>query len=299
MTRITALVLFSLLVCFRNVISQEASGQSMIVSAQWLQEHRNDPDLVILHFANNRRDYLLGHIPGARFLWDGWFAKSNPDLTYELPPVEELVKTVESLGISNHSRIILYYTNGRMTQTARMFVTLDYLGLGARTSILDGGLESWKLQGYPVTQDIPTVQRGSFTPQINPSVVVTGDYVKSNLGNKEISIVDARSPRFFQGDGGGMPRPGHIPGSVNIPYSSIADSLSRFKDFATLKALFEAENIGSKNKVVTYCHIGQQASLLYFVARHLGYDASLYDGSFEDWSGQEDTPVINPSAAKQ
>ncbi len=295
MTKISCFVLLSILLFLQGVNSQTPVSEPMLVSAEWLRAHLNDPDMVVVHFANNRRDYLQRHIPGARFLWDGWFAPSNPDLTYEVAPLEDLVRTVESLGISNNSRVVLYYTHGRMTQTARMFVTFDYLGLGPRTSILDGGLEEWVREGGPVTQEIPAFKEGSFTPRLQPSVIISGDEVLRNLKNHDVAIVDARTPNFYLGNGGGRPRPGHIPGAVNIPYSSMADSMNKFLKKEELKNLFDEQNIGEQQKVITYCHIGQQASLLYFVARYLGYDASLYDGSFEDWSGREETPVTNPS----
>jgi len=88
-----------------------------------------------------------------------------------------------------------------------------------------------------------------------------------------------------------MPRGGHIPSAKNVPFSSLVeDSNNKFKSPGALRQLFDAAEIGQSESVATYCHIGQQASLLYFAARYLG-DAHLYDGSFEDWSRRPELPV--------
>ena len=96
-----------------------------------------------------------------------------------------------------------------------------------------------------------------------------------------------------------MPRGGHIPSARNIPFSSLVeDSNNKFKSVAALRELFNAAGVKQGDSVATYCHIGQQASLLYFAARYLGYDAHLYDGSFEDWSHRPELPVVKTDAAK-
>jgi len=137
--------------------------------------------------------------------------------------------------------------------------------------------------------------RGTYLPRMHPEVVVGADWVASHLNDNTVAIVDARGAQFYQGHGGGMPRAGHIPGAVNIQFSSLVDSTNRLKDKKELEKIFAAAGVKPGVIVVPYCHIGQQASLVYFVARYLGYDARLYDGSFEDWSSREDLPVVNPS----
>lgn len=270
------------------------SQPSKVVSTQWLAKNLKDPNLVILHVASTRREYLNGHIPGARFLWTGWFAQSNPELTYELVALPKLKETIEELGIDKNSRIVLCFSGSSVTITGRMFLTLDYLGLGDRTSFLDGGFELWKSENRPVSQEAASVKRTSFTPTLKPSAVVTVESVKAAGSNRTVAIIDARSERFYNGDTGGMSRGGHIPGAVNIPYSSVVDSTNRFLPYSELKAMFEKAGVTAGKRVITYCHIGQQASLLYFVARYLGYDASLFDGSFEDWSSRTELPVEVP-----
>jgi thiosulfate/3-mercaptopyruvate sulfurtransferase len=123
-------------------------------------------------------------------------------------------------------------------------------------------------------------------------LIVDASWVSENLGKPNVRILDARAPQFYTGaEVGRMPRGGHIPNAKNIPFSSLVDDSNKLKSPAVLAELFKAADVQPGKKVATYCHIGQQASLLYFVAKYLGYDAHVYDGSFEDWSNRKELPV--------
>ena len=273
--------------------AQGAALDSPVVSSQWLADHLNDPNVVVLHLAFSRREYTSGHIPGARFLWFNDVAPSNPDLSTELPSVAKLDSLFESLGVSDNSRIIVY--GPTITPlVARVFVTLDYLGAGDRAAILDGGLNAWKAEGRPVNSEVPKVARGKFTPRLRSDAVVDANFVKANVNASGIRILDARTPNFYSGEGGGGPRPGHVESAKNIPFTTLTDSTGKMKDRATITGMFTAAGVQPTDRVVTYCHVGQQASLLFLAARYAGLKPSLYDGSFEDWSSREDTPIVGP-----
>lgn len=273
--------------------AQAARLDSPIVSTQWLSEHLNDPTVVVLHLAGMRRDYTTGHIPGARFLWFNDVAPSNPDLNTELPSVDQLKTLFESLGVSDNSRVIVY--GQTITPlVARVYMTLDYLGAGDRAAVLDGGLKAWKAGGRPISTETPKVARGKFTPHVHADAVVNADFVKANIDKPGLRILDARTPNFYTGEGGGGPRPGHVTSAQNIPYTTLTDSAGRLLDRSVISGMFTAAGVQPTDRVVTYCHVGQQASLLYLAAKYVGLKASLYDGSFEDWSSREDTPIVGP-----
>src|SRR6266702_2672958 len=179
-------------------------------------------------------------------------------------------------------------------------MTLDYLGLADRTSILDGGLPAWRAEGKPVTAELREPKPGHFTPAPNGRLVVDAAWVKANMNKSGVAILDARAAKFYTGaEAGQMPRAGHIPGAKSIPFSSvIEDTTNKFKSVEALRGLFNAAGVKQRDTVATYCHIGQQASLLYLVARYLGYEAHLYDGSFEDWSHRTALPVEKSDAVK-
>lgn len=272
-----------------------SGSDDRIVTVEWLSQHMGDKNLVLLHAGWTRGGYKSEHIPNARFLWLRGLAVDTPDLSTQLPPPNEAEAMLRDLGITNRSRIVVYFEGQSVTMTARMILTMDYLGLADQVSYLDGGLEEWKRQGHSVTKELPKFAKGTFSAHVHPEFVADAEWIQNNLNKDDVTIIDARSTRFYEGNGGGMPRAGHIPGAVNIPFTSVADSLNLLLPRETLKEMFLKAGVKPGNKVVTYCHVGQQASLLYFVARYLGYDARLYDGSFEDWSSREDLPVVNPA----
>jgi thiosulfate/3-mercaptopyruvate sulfurtransferase len=111
------------------------------------------------------------------------------------------------------------------------------------------------------------------------------------------ALLDARAPQFYAGNGGGYPRPGHIPTAQNLPFSTLSTN-GVLKPAAELRPLFAGAGATAGTPVVAYCHIGQQASLLWFVATYLGYEARIFDGSFQEWSGTERLPVILPAGRR-
>ena len=297
------IAVFALLAFASFTAAQPATSKvnnSMIVSTDWLAKHVNDNSLVLLQ-VGDKSEYDAAHIPGAQFIQTSDISTPRgTGLILELPPVEQLKATFEKLGVTDYSRIVVYFGKDWVTPTSRVYFTLDYLGFGDRTSILDGGLPAWRAEGKPVTTEVRQAKQGSFTPRPNTKLVVDAAWVSSNLSKPGIAILDARAAKFYTGEEAGqMPRAGHIPHAKSIPFSTLVEeSTNKFKSADALRALFTSAGINEHDSVATYCHIGQQASLLYFVARYLGYDAHLYDGSFQDWSNRSDLPVEKSVSTK-
>jgi thiosulfate/3-mercaptopyruvate sulfurtransferase len=260
----------------------------LLVSGDWLAGHLDDPDVVVLHVAPDRSAYDRGHIPGARFLPLSAIVVERDGLPNELPPVEHLDSVFEAVGVSDGTRVVVY---GPPLAAARAFVTLDYLGHGDRTALLDGGLERWVAEGRPLSTEAPEVARGRFTPRPRPELVVDAAWVAARLDSPGIALLDARPEAEFAGDvaGAGIPRPGHIPGARNVFWQRMIRSPEdpTFLEPDTLRALLADAGVEPGDTVVAYCRTGVQASVAYFVARYLGYEARMYDGSFIDWSPRE------------
>ena len=269
----------------------------MTVTADWLKANISDPKLVLLH-VGLKPEYDAGHIPGAVYVTTQDIAapQVTDGLSLELPPAGQLKASLEKFGISNDSRIILYFGKDWISPTTRVYYTLDVFGLGGNTSLLDGGMPAWVAAGNALTKDIPTRAAGSLRLSRNDKLYATADLLKANLKKDTFKIVDARTPNFYDGSSAGnQPRAGHIAGAKNIPFASVFDENNKLRDAATLRKLFTDAGVGQYDDVVTYCHIGQQATAVYFAAKNLGYKVAVYDGSFQEWSRLPDTPVLNPA----
>ena len=266
---------------------------TMLVSTAWLSAHLHDANLVVLA-VGRPGEYESGHIPGAAELnyRDIVTQPGEAPLTSELPPMNRLAEVFGKLGVSNSSRVILYTSNEAVPLTTRAYLTLDAMGMGARAALLDGGFPAWKSENRAVATDVPVVKPGKLTPCPQDDIVASRDYVRANLRHSGVDIVDARDPGFYTGAQiPGNQRAGHIPGASNITYKTMVDGMNKFKPAEALAALFAAGGVKPGDRVVSYCHIGQQATVVYFAARYLGYDARLYDGSWEDWSAHPELPA--------
>lgn len=266
--------------------------EEMLVDGDWLAGRLDDPEVVVLHVGPERGEYEQGHVPGARFLpLDAIVTQRGEDLN-ELPPVSRLDSVFEAAGVSDGSRVVVY---GRPLAAARAFFALDYLGHGDRTALLDGGIEAWRAAGHPLSTAEPHVARGSFTARPQEERLVDAAWISERLDDPGVALLDARPEAQFTGAeaGAGVPRPGHIPGAGHLFWEETLDSPGQptLEDPASLRAMFRAAGVDPGDTVVTYCRTGMQAGFAYFVARYLGYDARLYDGSFMDWSRRAGLPV--------
>jgi thiosulfate/3-mercaptopyruvate sulfurtransferase len=276
--------------------------QNLVVDGAWLKAHLADPDLVLLH-VGDKAEYEAAHIPGARFVSLNDISISDHSghgLMLEMPPAEDLRHRLEALGISDKSRVVVYYGKDWVSPSTRVMFTLDYAGLGARSSLLDGGQDAWVRAGGAVTKEATAAKTGTLSALKLRPIVVDAATVKARLGTPGVAVVDGRDAAFYDGvETGGahgqQHRTGHIRGALSIPFTSITDDRLLIKSDAELAAIFAKAGVKANDTVIGYCHIGQQTTAMLFAARTLGHPVLLYDGSFEDWSRHTDYPVDNPS----
>jgi len=273
------------------IFSATTNAQNIIVSPQWLNENMNDPDLVIVQPSFLKLDYDNEHIKGARYLWPDWLTANSPEGTYNPPDPKDATKVLQELGINKNSKVVLCHAFGDVSITARMFITLENLGLKDRVYYLNGGLTAWKKAGFPVTKELPMVKKGNFVATASVPLLVDKEYVLQSLKTKSAEVVDARMKRFYDGDPTGNPRDGHITGALNLAYTDMIDSTNSIKPTEVLLKNFQAVLPDKNKEVVTYCFIGQTASVIYLTGRSLGYNVKVYDGSMQEWSRLPELPM--------
>lgn len=266
----------------------------LLVDVEWLAAHVNDRDLVLLHVGAKDEP----HIPGARFIVEDQVARPHDmargDLMLEMPDAREIRATLESLGISDGSHVVVYAGRAAAQSATRIVLTLDYVGLGARTSLLNGGLAAWQRAGRTTTTESAPVERGRLSARPVKPLIVDAEFVKTVAQRPGHRLVDARAPVFYNGLEPTFGKSGHIPGALNIPFTAIADNVQGI-DRDRVAALFREAGVRPGETVVAYCHVGQQATLVIFAARLLGHPVLLYDGAFQDWGSANRGEVVKPS----
>jgi thiosulfate/3-mercaptopyruvate sulfurtransferase len=258
----------------------------LVVSTQWLADHLSDPNLVIVHIGHDESDYLAAHIPGARYLAMNKFATGDQAPGTELLPPDQLKKNLEEIGIGDETRVV-YYAPDWDPMATRLFFTMDYLGHGNQAALLDGGLDQWTREKRPTSTQAGTAKPGSLTVHLHPEIVAKMDYMKKLVDHpeKDIVIVDARPSKRY--------RNGHLRGSQSLYWDNalVSEKEPLLKSPEEIRQLFTAAGVTGNKKAVSYCEVGLQASYVYMLARYLGFDAAMYDGSYSEWSDAKQ-PVV-------
>lgn len=272
------------------------------VSVDWLAEHINDDNVVVVdgtwHLPNANRDpgaeYLEGHIPGAVFFDLEKQSDRTSHMGLMMPIAMQFGREMGKLGITETDTIIIYDTLG-LFSAGRVWWMFRQFG-AAKTYVLDGGLPAWKKAGHAIDKGPVAHEPKTFRAEISDNVLVGLDTMKEAVNNPDGPLLlDAREAERFNGTAP-EPRPevrsGHMPGAMNLPYTTLLDDERKLLDVAALQEKFDAVGYNPDKPTIATCGSGVTACVILMALTRLGNaDVPLYDGSWSEWGTQLDLPV--------
>ncbi|MDG2521970.1 3-mercaptopyruvate sulfurtransferase [Caulobacter segnis] len=276
-----------------------------LVSTAWLHERLSAPDIKVVDASwympaearDPKREYDLAHIPGAVFFDIDEIADTDSDLPHMLPSAAKFASRVKAMGLGDGSTIVVY--DGGGFRAARTWWAFRAMG-HENVFVLDGGLAKWIAEGRPV-EDLPSSpQERHFTPRFAADLVRDKDQVRKAIETGREQLVDARPAARFTGE---APEPreglrgGHMPGARSVPASSVIAPDGTLLPADKLKAIFTEAGVDLDKPIVTTCGSGVTAAILALALHRLGLSrVAVYDGSWTEWGGLPDAPVVTGPA---
>ncbi len=280
-----------------------------LVSVPWLLENRAEPDVRLvdcrvllvadpsgrLVAANGRSLWDESHITGSIHV-DLGSDLSDPDapapLRYMLPDAQRFSTVLGGLGIGDDHRVVLYDSTANAI-AARIWWMLRAFGFD-RAAILDGGWNAWRAADGPIsTAPSAPWPTATFTPRPRPGLFADKETVRAALADGGPVLVNALDRKQHDGEVVYFPRPGHLPGSCNLPAAELIDpDTGCYRPLDELRATIAPLVGNGERPIITYCAVGILASSDAFILRRLGYpDPAVYDGSLTEWTADDSLPL--------
>ena len=278
--------------------AQYASPE-MLVSTDWLAEHLDDPNVVIVESDEDVLLYETGHIPGAVKI--DWHADLNDPVVRDYIDDEAFARLMSRTGIAPDSTVVFYGDNFNWWAAYALWVFSLFGHQDLR--LLDGGRQKWIAEDRPLTTEVPERASTDY-PVIERNDAPLRAFLADTVDHSSASLplVDVRSPEEFSGERMHMPdypnegalRGGHVPGAANVPWKRAAEDDGTFKPVDALRAIYEGEvGLSADDDIITYCRIGERSSHTWFVLHHLlGYPkVRNYDGSWTEYGNTVRVPI--------
>jgi thiosulfate/3-mercaptopyruvate sulfurtransferase len=273
------------------------SRDSALVSAQWVEDHLDDPKVVLVEVDEDTAAYDKGHIAGAIKL--DWTTDLQDQVRRDFVNKAQFESLLSSRGVGNDDTVVLYGGNNNWFAAYAYW----YFKLYGHSDLklLDGGRKKWELESRELTDELPQRAETSYTAQEQDrSIRAFRDEVREAIGKQ--NLVDVRSPDEYAGRllaPAHLPqeqaqRAGHIPTAASVPWSKAANDDGTFKSDDELRQLYTEAGVDWGKDTIAYCRIGERSSHTWFVLKELLGQENVknYDGSWTEWGSLVGVPVV-------
>jgi len=285
-----------------DAFDTKVSDKSHLVSAQWLADHINDKNLIILDTSvivkmdekggiesiSGRSIYEQGHIPNAQYAdLIEHLSDTKSSMTFVMPTAEQFQIEMGKLGVGKDTKVILYSANHHAWPT-RLWWMLRWAGFD-NAAILDGGLTAWKANGGAISTEAVQAITKDFPLNVRPHLIADQQEVRKAIKDSNTFLIDSLSEGHYTGKFSLYQRPGHIPSATNMSSSTLINETGHYKSFDELDMMHE----GNRTKrSITYCGGGVAATSVAFTMLRLGYtDVAVYMGSLQEWTADPENPM--------
>lgn len=277
-----------------------------LVTTEWLSEHLNDEDLVLLdcsvyqqpeegggfHNVSGRSAYEEGHIPKAGFAdLKGALCDEESPIEFAVPTPEQFCAAMGALGVGNNSKVVLYDAM-YSAWAARVWWMLRWVGFD-NAALLDGGLSAWREEGRGLSTELVTRPAEVLTANPRPALIADREEVLASIDDTAVCLIDTLPSSFYRGEATLYERAGHIPSAINLCGLDLLDESGHYKPTDELAAMHDGDRHA---RTIAYCGGGIMASSNAFVMTRLGFtDVAVYTASLQEWAADPSCPMVTES----
>jgi thiosulfate/3-mercaptopyruvate sulfurtransferase len=265
------------------------------ISPEWLHLHLNDAGLIVIDCRQNSHAYFGEHIPAAIHLHEALLRMHIGGIPVRWIPAELAQVLFRTLGFEKDRPVVVYSAcrpagasvaaTGDGLEAAFVAYSLARFGC-RRVMILDGGLDRWRAEGYPLSQDFGRTTPSGFTVEMPIDLFIGYEEFMRIKDSPDVVLVDTRPAAWYEGQGSWR-RPGHIPGAVSLPATCLLgpDNPTLLKPEEEIRSILSGRGITPEKTIICSCGTGRTATSVFLVLKwYLGYpDVVMYEGGFTEW----------------